>query len=178
MDARRALLAETIEVQVPFHDIDPADIVWHGHYVRYLAQARDALMNRIGYGHARMMATGNVFPIVDIRLRYLRPARLDQRLRVTAELVAADPMLELRYAITDATTGARLLRARSKQVAVRRADGQMASRAPAELLERIEAARSAEAARSVDTARSTQSCRSTDVAGPVQAARSAQSDRP
>ena len=166
MHARRALLAETIEVQVPFHDIDPADIVWHGHYVRYLAQARDALMNRIGYGHARMMDTGNVFPIVDIRLRYLRPARLDQRLRVTAELLAADPMLKLRYAITDAATGARLLRAHTTQVAVDQAAGRMAARVPAELLERIEAARSAEAGGSTETA------------GPVRATRSAGSTRP
>ncbi len=128
------LATETIELQVQFHDLDPANIVWHGNYVRYLALARDALMNRIGYGHAAMFESGYLFPITDIRLRFLQASRLDQRILVTAQLIEADPLLRFRYAVCDQASGRRLLRAASSQAAVEARTGQLLHRAPEPLL--------------------------------------------
>ena len=33
-----------VEMQVPFFDVDMLEIVWHGHYVKYLEVARCALL--------------------------------------------------------------------------------------------------------------------------------------
>ena len=35
---------------IPFHDIDPMGVVWHGNYFRYFEIAREALLNQIDYG--------------------------------------------------------------------------------------------------------------------------------
>jgi acyl-CoA thioester hydrolase len=36
----RGVLHAEVEVVVPFFDVDSMDVVWHGHYVKYLEIAR------------------------------------------------------------------------------------------------------------------------------------------
>ena len=86
-----ARLGHSVEIEVTFHDLDPLRIVWYGHYAKYLELARDALLRRIGYSHAEMLVTGYAWPVVELRLRYVQPARLGERLRVTAAGIRAAP---------------------------------------------------------------------------------------
>lgn len=138
-------LSAVAEITVPFHDLDPVEIVWHGHYARYLELARDELMGRIGYSHAEMRASGFVWPVVEMKLRYLQAARLRQRLRVRAVLSEFESRLKIVYEISDAATGRRLTRAHTVQVAVRVATGEMLYRTPDVLREKIAAAAAREA---------------------------------
>ena len=111
-------LAHEIEVVPPFFDIDSMDIVWHGHYVKYLELARCALLEKFDYGYLRMRESGYGWPIVDLRLKYSRPAVFNQPLIVRAEIVEWENRLKMNYAIRDARTGARINTASSIQVAV------------------------------------------------------------
>lgn len=137
-------LAASAEITVPFHDLDPVNVVWHGHYAKYLEIARDELMDRIGYGHAEMLASGYVWPVVEMRVRYLQAARLRQRLRVRAAIVDYEARLKIAYEVSDAATGRRLTRAHTVQVAVRIDTGEMLFSTPAVLRERIAAALAAQ----------------------------------
>lgn len=123
-------LAASIEVEVPFHDLDPVEIAWHGHYAKYLALARDALMRSIGYSHAEMRSTGYAWVVVEMKLRYLAPARLGDRLRVTATLFEYDPLLKIVYQIVDAVSGRRITRALTVQAPVTLADGALVRSIP------------------------------------------------
>ncbi|MCS7101303.1 MAG: acyl-CoA thioesterase [Burkholderiaceae bacterium] len=133
-------LAATVEVTVPFHDLDAVQIVWHGHYAKYLELARDALMEKIGYSHGEMRASGFVWPVIELRLRFLQPARLRQRLRVQATLLEFEQRLKIGYEIFDAAGGRRLTRAHTVQVPVRIDGGQMLYSTPPVLREKIAAA--------------------------------------
>jgi acyl-CoA thioester hydrolase len=66
------VVSAEIEVDVGFHDVDMVGVVWHGHYLRYLENARWALMDRLGYGFGRMVASGFAWPIVEMHTKYLR----------------------------------------------------------------------------------------------------------
>jgi acyl-CoA thioester hydrolase len=134
------MLTASAEITVPFHDLDPVDIVWHGNYVRYLEVARDELMNQIGYSHAEMRASGFIWPIVEMKLRYLQAARLRQKLRVRASISEYEVRLKIIYDISDVTSGRRLTRAHTVQVAVRVDTGEMLFQTPAVLREKIAAA--------------------------------------
>lgn len=134
------MLTTSAEITVPFHDLDPVDIVWHGHYVKYLEVARDELMHRIGYSHAEMLASGFVWPVVEMKLRYLQAARLRQKLRVRASILEYEERLKIVYDISDALSGRRLTRAHTVQVAVRTDTGELQFRTPAVLREKIAAA--------------------------------------
>lgn len=111
-------LSHEIEVVPAFFDIDPMEIVWHGHYVKYLELARSALLDRFDYGYSRMRASGYAWPIVDMRLKYVRPAELGQRLVVRAEIVEWENRLRIAYRIRDAASSRKLTEASTIQVAV------------------------------------------------------------
>ncbi|WP_426664578.1 acyl-CoA thioesterase [Rhodanobacter aciditrophus] len=131
------------EVVVPFFDVDSMDVVWHGHYVKYLEIARCALLELIGHDYAQMKAAGYVWPVIDLQLRYARAARFGQRLTVRASLVEWQNRLKIHYVISDTGSGERLTRASTVQVAVRLADGAMQLVSPSALVNAVEACISA-----------------------------------
>ena len=130
-------LSHEIEVVPAFFDIDSMDIVWHGHYVKYLELARCALLDRFDYGYARMRESGFAWPVIDLRLKYVRPAALGQALVVRAQVVEWENRLKIAYAIRDARTGARVNSASSIQVAVDLATREMRYVSPPVLRQRL-----------------------------------------
>ncbi len=121
----RGVMHVDSEIVVPFYDVDSMDVVWHGHYVKYLEVARCALLDRIGHNYTQMKAAGYVWPVIDVQLRYVRPARFGQRLYVRADLMEWQNRLKVHYLVSDANSGERMTRASTVQVAVRLADGEM-----------------------------------------------------
>ncbi|MCK1792956.1 acyl-CoA thioesterase [Pseudomonas violetae] len=106
------------QILVPFFDIDTMNVVWHGHYIKYLEVARCALLDRIGHNYNAMVESGYAWPVIDLQLRYVRGAVFGQKLNVRANLVEWENRLKINYLITDLETGERLTRAVSVQVAV------------------------------------------------------------
>jgi acyl-CoA thioester hydrolase len=107
---KEGAISATVEATVAFHDIDIIGVMWHGHYLKYLENARWALMDQIGYGFDVMNASGFAWPIVEMHVKYVHAARLGDRLRVRASLV-------VNYLVLRADDE-RLARAKSVQVAV------------------------------------------------------------
>ena len=126
-----------IFVEVPFHDVDSAQVAWHGHYAKYLELARCALLDRIDYNYPQMCDSGYYWPVIDMRLRYVRPARFQQTLRVTATLGEWENRLLINYLIQDSASGQRLTKGRTVQVAVHMDNGEMLLASPPILLEKL-----------------------------------------
>ncbi len=78
----------TIAIPVRFAECDPYGVVWHGHYVLYLEQAREALTGKFGFTAARALEMGYRVPVTRMELKYRAPARPDQTIHVTARLQA------------------------------------------------------------------------------------------
>ena len=127
-----------IEVSPAFHDLDPMVVVWHGHYLKYLELARCALLHTFDYDYPQMRESGYLWPIVDMRAKYLRPARYGQRLRVRAELAEWDLRMRIDYLIRDADTGEKVTRAHTIQVAVDAATGEMCYATPEAFRRRLQ----------------------------------------
>jgi len=111
-------LSIEIDVTPAFYDLDPMEVVYHGHYVRYLELARSALLTKFNYDYPRMRASGYAWPVVDMRLKYVRPATLGQPLKVRATIVEWENRLRIVYEIRDAESGAKINTAYTVQVAV------------------------------------------------------------
>ncbi|MEX2497156.1 MAG: acyl-CoA thioesterase [Woeseia sp.] len=103
--------------QVPFHDIDPAGVAWHGRYFKYFEAARCTLLNDIDYSYRAMTASGYLWPVVDTSVRYLRPLLLEQTFTVTACLREWEMRLVVNYKIED-EVGLLYTKARTVQVPV------------------------------------------------------------
>jgi len=136
----RGVLDATIEALVPFHDVDLAAVVWHGHYFKYLENARWVLMTRLDFGLDAMIASGYAWPVVEAHVKYLRTARFGDRLTVRASLIEWQSRLTINYLITHAQSAERIARARTVQVAVDAGTGTLQFVTPPVLLERVAAA--------------------------------------
>ena len=134
----RGVFHHECEFTVPFFDVDSMSMVWHGHYVKYLEVARCALLDRLGHNYVQMLDSGYAWPVIDLQLRYVQSARFGQQLRVRADLVEWRNRLKIHYLISDATTGERLTRASTVQVAVSVADGAMQLVSPQVMVDAIE----------------------------------------
>jgi acyl-CoA thioester hydrolase len=115
----KAIVTASAEAAPQFYDLDPLNIVWHGHYPRFLELGRVAVMERIGYSYDEMVESGFAWPIIDLRMRYARPMRLNKAVRITAGIVEWENTLRIAYLIKDIETGERVMRASSSQVALR-----------------------------------------------------------
>ena len=135
-ETARVLEAEVV-VQVPFYDLDPMNIVWHGNYARYFEVARCALLEKLDYSYPQMEQSGFAWPVIDLHVRYVKPLRFNQQVRVKVTIVEWEYRLKLRYLITDATTGERLTKGESVQVAVDVKTGEMCLMSPPVLFERL-----------------------------------------
>lgn len=131
------MIRAEVELTVPFHDVDMLGITWHGHYCKYLEIARCAMLDKIDYNYMVMKDTGYVWPIVDLQLRFVRPAKFGQRIRVAAELVEWEYRMKIKYLITDAETEAVLAKGHTIQAAVNAATGEMSYASPDVFLQRL-----------------------------------------
>lgn len=130
-------LSAEIDVDVPFYDVDPMLVVWHGHYVKYFEQARCALLRRIDYDYPAMQASGYLWPVVELHLKYVHSARYGQRLLARATLLEYENRLKIGYLITDRQSGARLTKGHSVQVAVHAATRELQFVSPKVLLDKL-----------------------------------------
>jgi acyl-CoA thioester hydrolase len=135
---KRGLLGAEVQVKVPFYDVDTLHVAWHGHYAKYMEQARCALLDGIGYNYDAMREDGYAWPVIDMHIRYAQPARFGQSIVVRAELVEWQNRLLINYLITDAGTGTRLTRAATTQIAVHLATGEAQMVAPAGMVRAVE----------------------------------------
>ena len=112
-----APLSHTVRVTVRFKESDLLGIVWHGNYVTYLEDARQALGVRIGLSYEDFMRERFAAPIVDMHLQYKKPARYGDKLDVTASLLWQDvPKFVHRYEIRRAGDNELLTVAETTQV--------------------------------------------------------------
>lgn len=75
-------LSTTIRVQVRFSEIDALRMVWHGNYVRYMEDAREAFGREHGLSYPLIFDNGFFAPVCDMHLRYHKTASLDDVLLV------------------------------------------------------------------------------------------------
>lgn len=130
-------LSAEIEIDVPFFDVDPMHVVWHGHYVKYFEHARCALLRLIDYDYPAMQASGYLWPVVELHLKYVRSANYGQRLLAQATLLEYENRLKIGYLITDRASGERLTRGHSVQVAVDAATRELQFVSPKVLLDKL-----------------------------------------
>ena len=126
----QGVLHSDTEILVPFFDVDTMNVVWHGHYVKYLEVARCALLDKIGHNYTAMLESGYAWPVIYMQLRYVRGAVFGQTINVRASLVEWENRLKVNYLITDLASGERLTRASTVQVAAEIATREMQLASP------------------------------------------------
>jgi len=128
-----------VELEIPFQDGDPMGVTWHGNYFRYLEAARCALLDKMAYGYVAMMESGYSWPIVDTRMKFIRPTVFQQRIRVVATLEEYENRLKIAYVISDIASGERVVKGYTIQVAVDNSTKELCFVSPSVLFEKVRA---------------------------------------
>jgi acyl-CoA thioester hydrolase len=77
----------SIPVRVYYQDTDAGGVVFHGQYLAFMERARTELLNAADIDLARWVEERNVlFVVYELKVKYHAPARLNERLSVSAEV--------------------------------------------------------------------------------------------
>lgn len=89
-----------IEVRVRYVECDPMGVAHHGAYPVWLEIARTELLRRRGAAYRELEAAGVFFVVARMGLRYRKPARYDDLLKVRARLLpTAGVKVEHKYEV-------------------------------------------------------------------------------
>jgi acyl-CoA thioester hydrolase len=114
-------LTHSLEMEVKFSEADPLGIVWHGHYIRYFEDGREAFGATYGLRYLDLFREDIVVPIVSIHCDYKRILRYSHKVRLDTTYVdtpAAKLLFE--YGLFDVITGAKVATGSSMQVFMQR----------------------------------------------------------
>jgi len=137
------MIFDSVQIKAQFYHLDPMEVVWHGNYVRFFEQARCALLDKIDYNYPQMRDSGYIWPIVDMRIKFVRPVTFGQLINVEASIAEYENRLKINYLITDVNTGEKLTKGFTIQVAVDASNEEMLYDSPAILFDKIKEAQCA-----------------------------------
>lgn len=128
----------SVEIEIPFHDVDLMSVAWHGHYAKYFEIARCQLLDSIDYNYSQMHDSGYSWPVIDLHIRYVQPLLFQQKVVVTCWISEYENRLKINYLVSDKASGKRLSRGHTIQVAVNMEKRELCLASPKVLLEKLD----------------------------------------
>ena len=120
-----------MKLTVPFHDLDPMQVVWHGNYMKYFEIARTALFDKFGIElYTYFKETNYLFPIIKTSTKHIIPLRNRDEFICKATLVDAQYKIIIDFEIRLAENGKICTKGRSEQVAVKNPEMEMLYKIP------------------------------------------------
>jgi len=77
----------SVKHRVRYSDTDRMNMVYHGSYIPMLEAARVDTLREIGWVYSEMENKGILLPVIDLHLKYKKPARYDQILSIESHVL-------------------------------------------------------------------------------------------
>lgn len=68
-------LSEQTRINIRFSEVDSLHIVWHGHYVKYFEDGREAFGRKFGITYMDVNNSGLITPVVKLSCEYKKPIK-------------------------------------------------------------------------------------------------------
>jgi acyl-CoA thioester hydrolase len=89
------MLEHLSQIEVRYAETDMMGVVYHGSYLPWLEVARTALLAAKGLPYRELEAHGYFLPVIEVNLRYHKPARYADTVAIHA-VIREKPALRLR----------------------------------------------------------------------------------
>lgn len=89
------MIQSTATISVRYAETDMMGIVYHANYLAWFEVARTQLFKSHGISYRELEAQGYRLPVLEVAVKYLRPAVYDDTLGVTA-ILREKPLLRIR----------------------------------------------------------------------------------
>ena len=111
------MLKNRTEVSIKFSEVDSLRVVWHGHYVRYFEDGREAFGKQYNLGYLDVYEHGLAVPLVDLEVKFKRILEYgDSAIIETTFINSPAAKLIFEYKITSAKHGYVVCTGRTTQV--------------------------------------------------------------
>ncbi len=105
---------------VPFYDLDPMNMVWHGNYLKYFDQTRSALFHDVGIDlFDYYQKTRCLFPIIKTATKYIVSLKYRDEFICEATVAEAQYKIVIDFKIKLIKNDQLCAKGRSEQVAVK-----------------------------------------------------------
>jgi len=89
-----------VELTVPFHDLDPMHIVWHGNYFKYFDIARFGLFSSVGIDlYEFYKKTNYLFPLTKTYTKHIIPLQYNDAFTCKATVIEAQIKIVIDFEI-------------------------------------------------------------------------------
>lgn len=112
------------------HHTDYGGVVWHGHYIAWMEEARVECLRSIGIDYAELVALGCDLLVVELSTRYHRAMKMGTTAIVRTRMERDGVRLNWDYQILSADVQEHYLSARVTLVTVDREQGKILRRLP------------------------------------------------
>jgi acyl-CoA thioester hydrolase len=126
-----------VDIEVPFHDVDALEVVWHGHYYKYFELARTALMRGLGLDSVDLRKIHFGFVIIESGCRHIAPLRYGDRARVMTWICEIKYRIAVRYELRNLSNEQRIASAHTTLVTTTE-EGELLYRTPPLILRRLD----------------------------------------
>ena len=110
-------LKATVPLKIRFSEVDSMNIVWHGSYVMYFEDAREAFGKKYGIAYLDIFGNGFYAPLVELSFKYKNPIMYDMKPEITITYKPVDAAkIVFDYEITNPENGEVLATGHSVQV--------------------------------------------------------------
>ncbi|MEM9024039.1 MAG: thioesterase family protein [Bacteroidota bacterium] len=125
------------QLRVRYSETDQMGFVYYGHYAAYFEVARVESLRHLGLRYRDLEADGILMPVVDYTIRYHRPARYDEQLKIVTEIPEL-PRARIRFEYRTYNEDAVLINEASTTLFFMNSARNRPCAAPAGLLERLQ----------------------------------------
>ena len=133
-----AVRSFSIKLTVPFHHVDPMQVVWHGHYFKYFEAARDGLFDSLHINLEGYYAKyGYIFPVIRGSVKFIRPLRYKDLFVCTARVLEAKRKIVIDYEIMLESGSQRCTTGRTEQVVLKMPEGTIEYKIPQEICDAL-----------------------------------------
>jgi acyl-CoA thioester hydrolase len=123
-----------VKLCVPFHDLDPLQIVWHGNYLKYFDIARFGLFKQAGVDlYQYMVRQQFAFPVTRSSIKHIMPLRFEDDFICKATVVEAVYKIAIAFEIRFAENGKICTRGKSEQLCVKVPEMEMQFEIPGDI---------------------------------------------
>jgi acyl-CoA thioester hydrolase len=74
------------QVRVRYAEADPMNVVYYGNYAQYFEVGRVESLRHLGISYKGIEDLGIMLPVVELNIKYLRPAKYDDLLTIKSQI--------------------------------------------------------------------------------------------
>lgn len=91
------MLMKTISIRVRYGETDQMGVVYHGNYAAYCEVARVEFFRQIGMSYKGLEDSGIMLPVVELNMKYLKPAFYDELLTIETSIPETPTGVKIKF---------------------------------------------------------------------------------